>query len=380
MKYGNWLRLGVVLAMVVASAAARADERPEEGEKHLRFTPLVAPLVKSLAFDRDGGHILVSSSAQALKPGKYWIGVGCEPPGEALRAQLGVEQGLVVTQVSQGQPAEKAGIQKHDLLLEFGEKKLGQVQELIDAIDAAQGKETTVLLMRRGKEIKIDVTPIERPKSARQASGQYDEALDRLLPPHLDGEALKKKLQSGDDADRAWDRAFQLWNPEGGVIRDGSRLWRFGPGFVSPDVNLPEGVTLYVQKEGDKPAKIIVKRGGKSWNVTEKSLDELPDEFRAPVKRFLGRAPTVYALPRPPATGTPPAVESKPPAPPRAQLRLRDLRLNEGMQQQMDEMLKQLKQIREQMDRDGALDRMRRELDSLRREVDQLREKRDGKE
>jgi hypothetical protein len=373
----------VVLATVVASVAARADDRPdaEESEKHLRFTPLVAPLVKSLAFGPDGGHIVVSTRAQALKPGKYWIGIGCEPAGEALRAQLGVEQGLVATQVSQGQPAEKAGIQKHDLLLEFGDKKLSQVQDLIDAIDAAEGKETTVLLMRHGKEIKIDVTPVERPKTAGQASEQYNQALERVLPPHIDAEALKKKLQSGDDAVRAWNRAIRSWAPEGGVIRDGSRLWRFGPGFVSPNVNLPEGVTLYVQKEGDKPAKITVKRGDKSWNVTEKTLDELPDEVRAPVKRFLGRAPAVYALPRPPATGTPPAVEPKPPVPPRAQLRLRDLRLDEGpMQQQMDEMLKQLKQIREQMERDGAVDRMRRELDSLRREVDQLRNKRDGKE
>jgi hypothetical protein len=52
---------------------------------------------------------------------------------------------------------------------------------------------------------------------------------------------------------------------------------------------LPANMSVFISKEGDQPAKIVVKRGDQKWEVTEKELDKLPADVRPHVERMLGR-------------------------------------------------------------------------------------------
>ena len=51
---------------------------------------------------------------------------------------------------------------------------------------------------------------------------------------------------------------------------------------------LPDNMTVIITKEGAKPAKVVVRRNGESWEVTEKELDKLPDDVRKHVELILG--------------------------------------------------------------------------------------------
>ena len=50
----------------------------------------------------------------------------------------------------------------------------------------------------------------------------------------------------------------------------------------------PKDLSIQINKEGDKPAKIHVKQGDREWNVTEDKLGELPDDVRPHVHHFFG--------------------------------------------------------------------------------------------
>jgi hypothetical protein len=53
--------------------------------------------------------------------------------------------------------------------------------------------------------------------------------------------------------------------------------------------DLPKGLKVLINKDGDGPAKIHVERGDDEWDVTEKELDKLPEDVRAHVQKFLGQ-------------------------------------------------------------------------------------------
>jgi hypothetical protein len=102
--------------------------------------------------------------------GKYMIGVSCQEVSDQLRAHLELTEGigLVVTQEPTSKsPARDAGIQNHDVLMYAGEQELAIVDDLVDAVQQAgkEDREIALRLIRRGKEIELNVKPVERPSS-----------------------------------------------------------------------------------------------------------------------------------------------------------------------------------------------------------------------
>ena len=79
----------------------------------------------------------------------------------AVKSQLGLESGVMVTQVPQGSAAAKAGVQKHDILLFADEKQLTSQYDLKTVVQAAGEAKASVslTLIRGGKEILVVVTP-----------------------------------------------------------------------------------------------------------------------------------------------------------------------------------------------------------------------------
>jgi serine protease Do len=89
------------------------------------------------------------------------LGAQVTPADDALRAQLDLpkDQGLVVTSVQDGGPADKAGLQKHDVLLAIGGKPVGNSDALRQQLKDAGEKAVPVLLLRSGKKLTIEITP-----------------------------------------------------------------------------------------------------------------------------------------------------------------------------------------------------------------------------
>ncbi len=171
-------------------------------------------------------------------------------------------------------PAAKAGIVQHDILLRAGGKPLAERRDLVRAIEASKQAKLKIDLIHGGKPKTVEATPAKRPDEARRHVG--------AAPAPADWDTMEKWLHG-------------MWS-DGQA--DGQRPpLRFR--FVHPGMILPPGVavapplpadmSVVISKEGDHPAKIVVRRGSQKWEVTEKELDKLPADIRPHVERMLGR-------------------------------------------------------------------------------------------
>ena len=102
----------------------------------------------------------------------------------AVKSQLGLESGVMVTQVPQGSAAAKAGVQVHDILLFADEKQLTSQYDLKTVVQAAGEAKASVslTLIRGGKEILVVVTPEQRKATAFNQIQGFPDGWDLDFP------------------------------------------------------------------------------------------------------------------------------------------------------------------------------------------------------
>jgi len=208
-----------------------------------------------------------SSQAAAKQTNQYWLGVRCvSPVPEMIRAHVEVpdDRGVFVAAVVPKGPADESGIQRHDIILAVDDKPLKEVADLIAVVEKSNGAKLTLNILRGGKQQKITVTPKKRP-------AEFDSRGPVAMPPGSKWQKLGK--------------LFDQSKP-GMDGRPPLRMRFMHPGTILPP--LPKGMTVTVTRKGDEPAKIIVKKGDKSWELTADDVDELPIDVRPHVERMLG--------------------------------------------------------------------------------------------
>lgn len=252
--FAGWLG-GAALALLLTVPAA-ADEPPESPGPHLGPLQSVMP--------------------QPVNPSDYWLGIGFRPLEEALRTQLGLPegQGLLVDQVMPETPAARAEVKRHDVVLKADGKPLGELQELIDAVDAAKDGELSLEIIRGGKPVTIKVKPEKRPETT-------DPRFQPAVPGHPGWDDMTRRFE-------------KFWSDPG--KRPPYRLRFFNPGVILPrgaliHAPLPGNLSVTIRKQGDEPAKIEVQRDDETWSVDENGLDTLPPDIAVHVKRMLGSVP-----------------------------------------------------------------------------------------
>lgn len=227
--------------------------------------------------DGEAAPVEVVVQGDSLQVSEYWIGVGCTPAEPVLRSQLklGENEGLVVIEVMPDSPAKNVGLQVHDVLVEAGDKKLHDVSDLMAAVEAAKENDLNVKLVRAGEQVALTVKPAKRPEAI---------SVGVLGTPMNDRIRLwRKMLEQGDQGNGRF--GLRVMRP-GVVVQPGSEA----------EVEIPDGLSISITKQGKDPARISVKQGEKSWDVTEDKLGELPDDVRPHVERLLGRGGWAGAL------------------------------------------------------------------------------------
>lgn len=364
MKNPIWsLKLVAAIGIMFASVALAGSGDPSnraalDDTENIEVIPLKEPAApEAPPMPRPGGLRVLATppgvdpaaglwhdvTPARVKPPKYRIGVSCQGPiPDAIRHQLNLpdKQGLIVVEVLPDSPAAKAGLEQHDILLSGNGRPLAVVVDLIEVVEAAEGKIVKLVVVRRGKEKTIEVAPEENPdwmspEGAARSTG--------VAPPYPE---LDRVLE--------W---FERMHPRG--ARPSMRLRFMHPGMILPPdalihPNLPGGMSITILKRGDEPTQITVKRGEEEWKVDEKGVDQLPDDVRPHVERMLHGmvlgpdvvSPRLDFLPdwqlrRPQADeAMPPADESRP----RPSARDR-------MEQRMDQMNQRLQRLQEMMER-----------------------------
>jgi len=285
---------GGALAQAQFGAATQAEDQPAEG-KIVRIGPA-----------GDGDIVLPSDAVdQTEQPEtpKHWIGILGGPVNDAVRAQIDIpaDQGVLVRQVVPESPADKAGLKVFDILLKANDRSLTDVADLTDLVrsQGENGGQIALDVLRRGEHQAITITPEVRPE---RAAG----FLSDTLP--------------GQDPQGFGFGGMGPGRPQFGFRQGGPmQLNAFGPGMATQQSGLglsqmPNGVSVSIQKKNDEPAHITVQRGNDTWNIVgddPSSLAQLPDDVRPFVEQLLaggGQMSTPMTMPMMPVIPSMPRI------------------------------------------------------------------------
>jgi membrane-associated protease RseP (regulator of RpoE activity) len=211
---------------------------------------------------------------EAIKPCEFWLGLLVDTigPNDPLRSHLKLPEksGVLVREVVPNSPAGNAKLQPGDIVLKAEGKDIAGPRELVQWVETNKDRKASLVVLREGKQITVEITPAKRPATAPAALGEL---------PAGDQPAL--------EAIRRWLEAAPPGAP-------GYRFHYVHPGVVLPPQvaelgSVPAGMSVTIAKENGKPAKVTVTRNGKKWETTEDRLGDLPPDVRAVVEPMLHR-------------------------------------------------------------------------------------------
>lgn len=275
----------------------------------------------------------------SVPPSKYWIGLACTKLAEPQQQELGVDgevQGIVVLHVVPDGPAQKAGVKENDVLTAAGDKKLVEVTDLIEAVEAAGDDDLELKVVRGDERLTFTVRPAKRPSDAQPW----------MAPPGV-GAAEWEKLER-------WLRQM-----EPGEASPRLRFRFLHPGAVLPPgaagLPLPDDMTVVITKHGKDPATIVVEQGDERWEVRENELDKLPEAVRTHVERMLGR--NLWAFGEQDFHLMVPKVALQPPLRPAPKMRPQtEASPAPSVEERLDQIERRLDDLLEKIDRSGGKD------------------------
>jgi serine protease Do len=133
-----------------------------------------------------------------------WLGVQIQDLNPAMRGSLGLgeRKGVLIGDVFKGQPADKGGIKRGDVILSIDGKKVGDANELRNTVASlSPGVKIPVVVFRGGKETTLSVKLVERD----------EKSIDKLSASAKGGESEE---QGGD---------IKQWGIQVGAITDALR-------------------------------------------------------------------------------------------------------------------------------------------------------------
>ena len=116
------------------------------------------------------GFVIPSSTVQAvlndLETGQLkhpWLGVSAQAVTQELAKHLGLEntKGALVGSVSAGSPADKAGLQRGDVIIKYNDTEIKNEQELVDCVQKSKVGDKAVLVIIRNKNSTFLTATIE---------------------------------------------------------------------------------------------------------------------------------------------------------------------------------------------------------------------------
>ncbi|MBI4842713.1 MAG: DegQ family serine endoprotease [Nitrospirae bacterium] len=212
LAFGNPFGLSHTVTMGIISALGRAKVGIADYEDFIQTDAAInpgnsgGPLVNikgeliginTAIFSKSGGYegigfavpsnMANSIMSQLLKDGKVtrgWIGVGIQQVTPDLADKFGLKKpdGVLVTEVLDMSPAEKAGLKRGDIILEVGKRRVSDVETLKNIIAQSKvGSRISLKVLRDNKELEITVTVTERSQEkaeAEKGSGEYRSGYD----------------------------------------------------------------------------------------------------------------------------------------------------------------------------------------------------------
>ncbi len=163
--------------------------------------------INTAIFSTSGGYqgvgfAIPSSMANAvmenlIKNGKVvrgWLGVSVQSvtPDLAKQFNLREDKGALVSDVTQGSPAEKAGITRGDVITHYDGKEVDEPSNLRNMVASTPpNREVTLGVLREGKPVTLQLAIEELPAETQKVSGDLDNLLKGVDVRNISPEVRK---------------------------------------------------------------------------------------------------------------------------------------------------------------------------------------------
>jgi serine protease Do len=189
---------------------------------------------------------------QLVRHGKVvrgWLGVSIQDLSSELAAQFGLAEpkGVLISEVLDESPAQKAGLERGDVIVEYDGKAIDNATQLRNAVaQTAVGKKVTIKIVRDKKPRVVEVTIAEQPKEIARAGDEKPRAEPSSGPlADLDVHDLTPDLAA----------RFGLGPGERGVI-----IVKIRPGGIAEESGLKEGDLIVEVNRQPTPSRHAYER------------------------------------------------------------------------------------------------------------------------
>jgi len=225
---GNPFSLGHTITMGIVSAVGRSNVGIAEYENFIQTDAAINPGnsggalvnvhgeligINTAIFSTSGGYmgigfaipsdIAKTNMQSIIKHGKVvrgWLGVQIQNITDDLAKHFDIKEdkGALVTNILSGTPAEKAGFQRGDIIVEFNGKTVVDTNDLRNKVAATlPGTEVNIKVIREGKETDIPVTIGEQTGDKKSVEGKFENLLSGVHVQELTAE-IKQGLEIPD--------------------------------------------------------------------------------------------------------------------------------------------------------------------------------------
>jgi membrane-associated protease RseP (regulator of RpoE activity) len=87
-----------------------------------------------------------------------WLGVYTESLSEPMLVALNIDHGVLVSEVAEGSPAQAAGFESGDVIMEIDSERIDDGHVLRTVVRERPDKKVNTLIRRRGQEKRLSVT------------------------------------------------------------------------------------------------------------------------------------------------------------------------------------------------------------------------------
>ena len=299
---GNPYGLSHTVTMGIISAVGRANVGIADYEDFIQTDAAInpgnsgGPLVNikgeliginTAIFSRSGGYqgigfavpsnmarLVMDQLEQKGKVTRGWLGVTIQELTPELSQKFGLKttKGALVGDIAKGSPAEKAGIKRGDIILEFNGKKIKDVGHLRNMVAQSKiGDEVSIFILRGEKEYSFKVVIAELPKEIAEPGpgntpeDSFAEGLDGLGVMDLTKESARQLGLRKDE------KGVVVVRVEPGSAAEEAGI-RKGDVIQEIDRKKIEGLDEYNKVvSGIRPGNTVllfVNRGGKKFYVT----------------------------------------------------------------------------------------------------------------
>ena len=212
-----------------------------------------------------------SVMSSLIKTGKVirgWLGVTVQPLTAELAKQFNLkeEKGALVGDITDGSPAEKAGIMRGDVIIEYEGKKIEEPTQLRNMVaNSEPNKEVELKIIRNNKIETKRVTIGELPAEMQKSStGEYSNLLrgvsvQDLTPELINKLNLPKKLRGVVVTDVSEDSPAALALTQGDVIQEVNR---------QKITSVKEYENVVSKLKADEDVLLLIYRNGSSIYIT----------------------------------------------------------------------------------------------------------------